>query len=165
MINTTVITIPAYTTREVRNFGLYNAKQFYKFRFTREDRALLLSKAIKLFPQSMCHFTVTRPCVLLGVKRDGGQTIDVSKFDEKILMTLLKTGVIGCELKPELKELDTEKVIKLAETYSLVGQTFKKVAETLGVEFETIKTAFELKQGGANKKITAEDITKLQELI
>ena len=56
MINTTIIKIPAYTTREFRNFGVHKANELYDYKFTVQDLALLNSGAIKLFPRAMCDF-------------------------------------------------------------------------------------------------------------
>ena len=51
--------LPAYATREFRNYGLYRAGSLYKFMFTKEDNVLLSTGAIKLLPFNMCKFYTT----------------------------------------------------------------------------------------------------------
>lgn len=165
MINTEIVYLPAYTTRDFRNFGLHKANTTYRFMFTIQDMALLNTGAIKLVPTSMCNYTVVKDVNLNGEKCYAGKEIDVTKFDEKTLFTLLKSSIIKCELKDEFKQLDDKKLTEVASLYEQVGKSFKSVATSLELDFEKIKEKFELKQGGANKKIKEEDISKLQELI
>lgn len=162
MINTDIIWIPAYTTRDIVNFGLHKAGTIYKYKFTPQDRNLLINGAIKLIPTYMCKYTVTRDIILDGKKYLMNSDIVVNSFDEKVLDTLLKTGTITCEIKEEFKDKD---VIALAKIYGCIGKTFKKISQELNIDFDIIKEKFELKQGGANKKLLEKDIDLLKELI
>lgn len=165
MINTTIIKIPAYTTREFRNFGVHKANELYDYKFTIQDLALLNSGAIKLFPREMCDFIAVEPSVLQGVKYNAGEKVDVKNFDDKTLKTILKTHVLQQVFKTDFKNFDNTQLIKAAQLYDCVGETFKTVSTTLGLDFEKIKETFDLKQGANTKKVKASDVTKLQELL
>ena len=165
MINTTIIKIPAYTTREFRNFGVHKANELYDYKFTIQDLALLNSGAIKLFPREMCDFIAVKPSVLQGVKYNAGEKVDVKNFDDKTLKTILKTQVLQQVFKTEFKNFDNTQLIKAAQLYDCVGETFKTVSTTLGLDFEKIKETFDLKQGANTKKVKATDVTKLQKLL
>lgn len=162
MINTEVIWIPAYTTKEFRNFGTHEADTLYKYKFTPQDRNLLINGSIKLVPTQLCEYTVTRDIILDGKKCNNGIKIEVDKFDEKTLMTLLKTGTLKCALKEEYKNGD---ILKLCKVYDCLGKTFKTVSTELNIDYEVLKEKFELKQGGTNKKVSKKDIELLKELI
>ncbi len=165
MINAKIINLPAYTTRDFRNFGLHKANSLYKFMFTIQDIALLNTGAVKLFPTSMCKYTSIKDVNLNSKKYCANEEIDIKEFDEKTLFTLLKASVLKCELKEEFAQLDENKLIQLVNLYDCVGKTFKTTSTSLNLDFEKIKEKFELKQGGASKKVKFEDITKLQELL
>jgi hypothetical protein len=165
MINTEITYLPAYTTRDFRNFGLHKANSLYKFMFTIQDIALLNSGAIKVFPTSMFNYISKRDVNLNGIKYFAGDKVDTKDFDEKTLFTLIKGTILISELKDEFKELDDTKLVEVARLYEYVGKTFKTATENLGLDSAKVKEAFELKQGGVNKKIKAEDINKLQELV
>ena len=64
-----------------------------------------------------------------------------------------------------LTAAEVEKLIKSAQLYDCVGETFKTVSTTLGLDFEKVKETFDLKQGANTKKVKATDITKLQKLL
>lgn len=166
MINTKFNSIPMYTTREFRNLGLYKENQIYNFMFTPSDNALYRTGAIKKFPDSMYDFRLTRSTVLdNGKEYEGGSTITPDMFDEKSLDVFLRTGLITCELKKEFAELDIEDLFKYIKLNEVVGSTFKKASELLGIDFEIVKEKFELKQGATNKKVKKEDIKLFKELI
>lgn len=157
--------MPAYTTREVRNYGLFKAGSLYKYLFTREDNLLLNSGAIELFPFDMCKLYTSNTTNLDGKEYEAGSLIDYTKFDDNTLKVLIKTNVIKCELKEEFKDKEITEIIKLAQLYNCVGDTFKNVSNKLELDFDTVKEKFELKQGGQNKKVKSEDIITLQELL
>ena len=90
---------------------------------------------------------------------------NVKNIDDKTLQTLLKMNVVRQEFKPVFKDLEVEKLIKSAQLYDCVGETFKTVSTTLGLDFEKVKETFDLKQGANTKKVKATDITKLQKLL
>jgi len=161
MINTEIISIPAYTTRSFRNFGLHNENSLYKFMFTKEDRALLNTGAIKLIPQEMCKYSVSNEVVLNGKKYYSNDIVNPQEFDEGTLMVLLKTNVIKTELKEDFINKEDLDIVKTAKLYDCVGLTFKKASEFLNIDFDVLKDKFELKQGGSNKKITKKDIETL----
>lgn len=157
--------LPAYTTREVRNYGRFEANSLYKFLFTREDNLLLSTGAIKLLPFSMLYFYASHNIQLCGEKYNTGDTLDISKIDENTLKTLVKTNVIKFDFIDKIKNLSDEEIVKLAKTYDLVGKTFKQTSDELGIDFDTIKNKFGLKQGGAKKLVKPEDIEKFIELL
>lgn len=165
MINTTIIKIPAYTTREFRNFGVHKANELYDYRYMVQDLALLKSGAIKLFPREMCDYYTVNPAILQGAKYNADEKVDIKNIDDKTLQTLLKMNVVQQEFKPVFKDLEVEKLIKSAQLYDCVGETFKTVSTTLGLDFEKVKETFDLKQGANAKKVKATDITKLQKLL
>lgn len=165
MINTQFCSVPMYTTREFRNLGLYKANQLYNFLFTPQDNALFRSGAIKKFPNSMYNFTLTKSTTLGDKEYQAGSPIAPTLFDEKTLDVLLRTGVVLCELKEEYAKLDEEDLFKQVHLNELVGMTFKKASEFLGLDFEAVKEKFELKQGASNKKVKAEDVKLFSELI
>jgi hypothetical protein len=100
-----------------------------------------------------------------GKEYEGGSTITPDMFDEKSLDVFLRTGLITCELKKEFAELDIEDLFKYIKLNEVVGSTFKKASELLGIDFEIVKEKFELKQGATNKKVKKEDIKLFKELI
>lgn len=157
--------IPAYTTRDVRNYGYFKANSLYKYLFTPEDKILVETGAIKLFPLSMCNFYTTNDVVFSDKKYKANEEIDVNIFDENTLKILIKTNVIKCELKENFKYLDEENIIKQVKLYDCVGKNFKEISEILSIDFSTIKEKFELKQGGAKKKVTEENIPQIKELL
>lgn len=165
MINTQFYSIPMYTTREFRNLGLYKENQLYNFMFTPSDNALYRSGAVKKFPNNMYRFYLTRPTVLNNKQYEVNEDIKPTLFDEKTLDVLLRTGVVICELKEEFANLSTDDLFKQVKINELVGTTFKKASELLNIDFEVIKEKFDLKKGASNKKIKAEDINALIELI
>lgn len=163
--NTTMAFMPAYTTREVRNFGFFKANSLYKYLFTPEDKMLVETGAIKLFPLSMCNFYATSDVAFTDKKYKIGEQIDIINFDENTLKILLKTKVIKCELRDEFKNLSDEDIITQAKLYSYVGKTFKDVSNDLSLEFSIIKEKFDLKQGGAKKKVSEENLSLIKELL
>lgn len=165
MINTTIIKTPAYTTREFRNFGVHKANELYDYRYMVQDLALLKSGAIKLFPREMCDYYAVNPAILQGAKYNADEKVDIKNIDDKTLQTLLKMNVVRQEFKTEFKNLDIKQLIKIAELNNCVGETFKTVSATLGLDFEKVKETFDLKQGANTKKVKATDITKLQKLL
>lgn len=165
MINTDIISMPAYTTREFRNYGLHKADSLYKFMFTMEDRALLDSGAIKLFPIEMCNFTVKNSITLAGKKYKSGTSVDVSSFDEKVLNTLVKTGVLICSLKEEYNTENTQHLIKQAELRKMIGKNLKEVCLNLSIDFEQAKETLNLKQGANKKKLTKKDLDLLSSIL
>ena len=64
---------------------------------------------------------------------------DIKNIDDKTLQTLLKMNVVRQEFKPVFKDLEVEKLIKSAQLYDCVGETFKTVSTTLGLDFEKVK--------------------------
>lgn len=153
--------LPAYTIREIRNFGLFKAGVLYKYLFTREDNLLLDSGAIKLLPFNMCDFYISHDTVLAGKEYKKDEKINAEEF-EQYIKTFVKTNVVRCEIKPELVNKGEEEIVKLAKLYNCVGLTFSKLSEELGIDYEIIKDKFELKQGGKQKKVTPQDIDKLK---
>lgn len=73
--------------------------------------------------------------------------------------------MVLCELKEEYAKLDEEDLFKQVHLNELVGMTFKKASELLGLDFEAVKEKFELKHGASNKKVKAEDVKLFSELI
>lgn len=165
MINTTIIKTPAYTTREFRNFGTHKENELYDYKFTVQDLALLNSGAIKLFPREMCDYTATQPAILQGVKYNTDDKVDIKNIDDKTLNTLLKMNVVHQEFKPDFKDLSIENLIKSAQLYECIGQSFKTVSDNLGLNFDKVKETFGLKQGANTKKVKATDINELQKLL
>lgn len=166
MINlNTTNCLPAYAVREFRNYGLYRKGSLYKFMFTKEDNVLLSTGAIKLLPFSMCKFYVSRGAILNGKKYLANDIINPEEFEEKVLKILVKTNVVKCEIKEELLILPEEEIVKQAKLYECVGLTFKQASTVLGLDFEVVKTKFELKQGATKKKVTVEDLTVLEQCI
>ena len=161
MINTEIISIPAYTTRSFRNFGLHEKDCLYKYQFTKEDRALLNTGAIKLIPCEMCNYLVSNEVVLNGKKYYSNDIVNPQEFDEGTLMVLLKTGVLKTQMKEDFLTKSEKDIVKTANLYNCVGLTFKKASEFLNIDFEILKDKFELKQGGSNKKITQKDLELL----
>lgn len=162
MINTEIICVPAYTTKEVRSFGTHEANTLYKYKFTPQDRNLLINGSIKLVPIQLCQYIITRDIILDGKKYTNGLEVNVENFEEKVLMTLLKTGTLKCSIKEEYQNSD---IIKLCKIYDCLGKTFKTVSTELDIDFEILKEKFELKQGSSNKKVSKKDIDLLKELI
>lgn len=156
--------ILGYVTRDVRNYGLHKKGELYNYRFTREDNILLNSGAIKLFPLDFYKFTSNVNAILGGEKHIVGQELDKSKFDDEVLKMLIRTHMVKIEMKDEYKNIEVEDLIANVQTNSYIGKTFKQVAEEKGIEFEIIKEAFGLKQGGAKKKVTEKDLELLQTL-
>ena len=161
--NNEIAFIPAYTNREVRNFGLYTTNSLYKYMFTREDNILIETGAISLFPLSMFKFYTCKPVNLNGIMYEANAEINAKDFDENTLKVLIKTKVLALDFIEDLKTLTTEELIKQAKVYTCEGLTFKQLAETLNIDFSIIKEKFELKQGGNKKKVTSQDIIKLKE--
>lgn len=161
--NNDVVFIPAYTNREVRNYGLHNANSLYKYMFTREDNILIETGAISLFPFSMFKFYTYKPVNLNGVMYEANAEINPKDFDENTLRVLVKTKVLMLDFIEDLKSLNVEELIKQAKVYTCEGLTFKQLSETLNIDFAIIKEKFELKQGGNKKKVTSQDIAKLKE--
>lgn len=165
MINTNFYSVPMYTTREFRNLGLFKANQIYNFLFTPSDNALYRSGAVKKFPDSMYKFTTNKATIINGKEYQQNSQVESSLFDEKTLDILVKTGVIICELKEEYAKLDTEDLFKQVKINEVIGLTFKKASEILGIDFEIVKEKFDIKKGATNKKVKAEDIDTFKELI
>lgn len=165
MINTQINSMPVYTTREVRNCGVYKPYQLYKYKFTPEENSLLRMGALKKFPLEMCDFYANRPVMLIDKKYDLNESVDVKLFDEDTLNVLLRTGTIICSLKEEFKSIDEAKLSNVLKIYSLIGMNYKNASEFLGIEFDVIKEKFDLKQGGANKKIKEKDLDKFKEIL
>ena len=68
MYNTDVYFMPAYTNREFVNFGLHKENDLYNYKFTTNDRNLLLSGAISLFPKNLYEYKVSHDTILKGKK-------------------------------------------------------------------------------------------------
>ena len=163
MFNTTIIKFPAYTNREFVNFGLHKANELYDYKFTPNDRMLLDSGAISMVPLQMYDLRVAHDCVLNSKKRLANEEIGYKEFEDEVLMTLIRTGVIICNIKQEYD--NEEKIIKTAKTFNYVGKTFKQLAEDLEIDFSEIKDKFGLKQNATKKKITEENIEGILELL
>lgn len=163
MFNDKIITIPAYITRDFRNFGTYKANTLYNYKFTIQELSLLNSGAIKLIPESMCDYTTPRDVQLNGKKYNAGEIVNIEEIDKTALYTLLKTGIIEASLKEDFKKLDKTVIVELAKVNDLIGKTFKTAIDTLSLDTDKTKELFGLKQ--LTKKIKKEDIVKLQELI
>lgn len=157
--------IPAYATREFRNFGLYKAGDLYKYLFTREDNILLNSGAIKLLPKHLCKYYLLHDTVLSDGPHKMGEELKPSSFDDNTLNVLVKTNVLRCELADSIKNKDDKDIVKMAKLYECVGNTFKQVSTDLGLDFEVVKTEFDLKQGGNNKKVKEKDLEKLNKIL
>lgn len=165
MINTEVIYILAYTTRDFRNFGLHNANELYKYKFTPQDLSLLNSGAIKLIPFDMYNIYTLNSVVLNGKKYNKMENVDIKELEKKTLFTLLKTGILKADLKDEYKNIEIKKLIQIIELENYVGKTFKSVSNDLNIDFGKIQELFNLKQGANSKKIKKDDLTKLSKLL
>lgn len=165
MISTKIVYLPAYTTREFRNYGLYKAGTFYKYLFTKEDNSLLATGAIKLIPFELCTLKTNHKVVLAGKQYNANEDVDYTKFDINVLKTLIKNNVINCCLKDEYKNKDINFIIKKSEILNLIGKTFQEVSEILDIDYEILKEKFELKQGGKKKKVNKADLDKINEII
>lgn len=165
MISTKIVYLPAYTTREFRNYGLYKAGSFYKYLFTKEDNSLLATGAIKLIPFELCTLKTNHKVFLAGKQYNINEDVDCTKFDINVLKTLIKNNVINCSLKDEYKNKDINFIIKKSEVFSLIGKTFQEASEILNIDFNIIKEKFDLKQGGKKKKVTKTDLDKINEII
>lgn len=157
--------MPAYTTREFRNFGLHKAGSLYQYQFTQSENLLIYSGAIKLFPYQMYKFYTTNETNLNGKKVKKGTVINYKDFDENTLKVLVKTNILKCTICDDLKDKNEKELISIAKLYNCVGLTFKKVSNTFGLDFDKVKEVFELKQGANTKKVKTSDIEKLQELL
>ena len=157
--------LPAYTTREVRNYGLHKAGTLYKFLFTREDNLLLDTGAIKLLPYNMCKFYTTHDVLLNSKQCHAGDVIDPKEFDENTLKVLVKTNVVRCELNKELANKNEEDIVKEAKIYECIGKTFKQSSEILGLDFSLVKDKFELKKGSNQAKVKQEHIESIKEIL
>lgn len=155
----------AYTTRDVRNYGMFKANSLYKYLFTKEDNMLLNNGAIKLLPYSMYKIYASHDCVLNGKKYAIGDDINLKDFTDSVIKTLIKTNVIKCELIDSLKELDEEEIVELTKVYECIGQTFGQISISLNIDFDILKKEFDLKQGGKQKRITEQNIEKLKEIV
>lgn len=163
--NTIMAFMPAYTTREIRNYGFFKANSLYKYLFTPEDKLLIETGAIKLFPLSMCDFFVTNDVTFSDKKYKTGEQIDVANFDDNTLKVLLKTKVLKCQLKEEFNSLSEDEIIIEAKLYDYIGKTFKELAESLSLDFSFVKEKFELKQGASKKKIAEGNLPLIKELL
>lgn len=155
----------AYTTRDVRNYGMFKANSLYKYLFTREDNMLLNTGAIKLLPYSMFKIYTSHDCMLNSKKYKSGDIINTKDFTDSVIRTLIKTNVIKCELIEELNNLKEDEIVKLAKIYECAGLTFNQVSNIFNIDFEILKEKFDLKQGGKQKKVTNEDIQKIKEIL
>lgn len=165
MYNTDVYFMPAYTNREFVNFGLHKENDLYNYKFTTNDRNLLLSGAISLFPKNLYEYKVSHDTILKGKKFVSNEVIDYKEFDENILNTLLKTGIIKCNLKPEFENLPKDELIKKAKLYNMVGLSIKEVSEQLDIDLAEIRTILGLKGNATKKQVKEEDLEKIQELL
>lgn len=157
--------LPAYTTREFRNYGLHKAGTLYKFLFTREDNILLSTGAIKFLPYHMCKFTTTHDVILNGNQCHAGDIINPSDFEESVLKVLVKTNVLKCELSENFVDKDEEFIVKEAQLSDCIGKTFKQASESLGLDFAVVKEKFELKKGATQAKVKNEHLEAIKELL
>ena len=157
--------LPAYTTREFRNYGLHKAGTLYKFLFTREDNILLSTGAIKILPYYMCKFIATHDVVLNGKQCHVGDIINPSDFEESVLKVLIKTNVLKCELSEDFADKDEEFIVKEAQLSDCIGKTFKQASESLGLDFAVVKEKFELKKGSTQTKVKQEHLEAIKELL
>ena len=162
MFNDKIITVPAYVTRDFRNFGTYKANTLYNYKFTIQELSLLNSGAIKLIPEIMCDYTTPRDVQLNGKKYVSGELVNIDEIDKTALYTLLKTGLITSSLKKDFEKLTETEIVEIAKMNDLIGKTFKTAIEALSLDTDKVKEVFKLKQ--LTKKIKKEDIEKLQEL-
>jgi len=163
MFNTDIIKLQAYTNRDFVNYGFHKANKLYEYKFTSNDRMLLDSGAISMIPLQMYDLKVAHDCILNGEKRLANEEINYKEFEDKTLMTLIRTGIIVCNIKQEYD--NEEKIIKTAKTFNYVGKTFKQLADDLEIDFSEIKDKFGLKQNATKKKITEENIEGILELL
>lgn len=162
--------LPAYTTKEIVNFGvIYPKHTLYQCRFIRHDNLFLQTGVIKLLPLELSNFYTNYPVVLNAKTYKANAKVNPKDFDFNVLKTLLKTKVLKCELKEEIDEEKLNSIIQNDEQESenkeYVGKTFKQMSEILNIPYKTLKEAFGLKQGGQNKKVKKEDLEKFKELI
>ena len=157
--------LPAYTTREFRNYGLHKAGALYKFLFTREDNILLSTGAIKFLPHYMCKFIATHDVMLNGKQCHAGDVINPSDFEESVLKVLIKTNVLRCELSEDFADKDEEFIVKEAQLSDCIGKTFKQASESLGLDFAVVKEKFELKKGATQAKVKQEHLEVMKELL
>ena len=157
--------LPAYTTREFRNYGLHKAGTLYKFLFTREDNILLSTGAIKFLPYHMCKFITTHDVILNGNQCHAGDIINPSDFEESVLKVLVKTNVLKCELSENFVDKDEEFIVKEAQLSDCIGKTFKQASESLGLDFAVVKEKFELKKGATQAKVKNEHLEAIKELL
>ena len=131
MFNTDIVKLQAYTNRDFVNYGFHKANKLYEYKFTSNDRMLLDSGAISMIPLQMYDFKIAHDCILNGKKRLANEEINYKEFEDETLMTLIRTGIIICNIK---KDYDNEeKIIKTAKTFNYVGKTFKQLAEDLEI--------------------------------
>lgn len=157
--------LPAYTTREFRNYGLHKAGTLYKFLFTREDNILLSTGAIKFLPYYMCKFIATHDVILNGKQCQNGDIVNPLDFEESVLKVLVKTNVLKCELSEEFADKDEEFIVKEAKLSDCIGKTFKQASESLGLDFAVVKEKFELKKGATQTKVKKEHLEAIKELL
>ena len=150
MYNTQIFTMPAYTNREFMNFGLHKKHELYSYKFTPNDRALLISGAISLFPRQFYEYKASHDTNLSGKKVKANEILDYKNFEDNTLNMLMRTGVISCTLKPEFKDLSKEDLIKTAKLYN--------------TDIQEIRTILGLKNNATKKQIKEEDLEKLQVL-
>lgn len=165
MYNTQINTMPAYTNREFVNFGLHRANELYSYKFTMNDRALLQTGAISLFPKQICEYKVSHDAILNGSKKKANDILDYKDFQENVLETLLKTGIVICDLKPEYKNLSSEDLIKNAKLYDTIGLSVKEVSNKLNIDIADIRNSLGLKSNATKRQIKEEDLEKIKELI
>lgn len=157
--------LPAYTTREFRNYGLHKAGALYKFLFTREDNILLNTGAIKLLPYSMCKFTTTHDVILNSKQYHSDDEINPFDFEDNTLKVLIKTNVIRCEFSEQFADKDEDFIMSQVKVLECVGKTFKQASQDLGLDFEVVKEKFELKKGATQAKVRIEHIESIKELL
>lgn len=165
MYNTQIFTMPAYTNREFMNFGLHKKHELYSYKFTPNDRALLISGAISLFPRQFYEYKASHDTNLSGKKVKANEILDYKNFEDNTLNMLMRTGVISCTLKPEFKDLSKEDLIKTAKLYNAVGLSIKEVSDMFDIDIQEIRTILGLKNNATKKQIKEEDLEKLQVLL
>lgn len=157
--------MPMFTTREVRNYGVFKKHCLYNYLFTKEENRLIETGALEFLPISMYKFVAKNDTTFTDKAYKAGEKIDSSKYDFNVLKILIKNNIVKCSLKDEYCNLSEKEIVEKAIILNCVGKTFKEVSDNLELDFEVIKKEFSLKAGANKKKITLSDIEKLEKIV